>query len=246
MRSNMKRDIRILLTMRVELSGSPEERRDAISHDWLACLDALGWTPVLLPNRPSQVIAMLERERPEACILSGGNDVGPVDARDVSGASAAPERDAVEREVLRYAVDRGCPVLGVCRGMQMINVFFGGRLIRDLTGLAPATGSHAGTLHRLTLTHATFRTWAGAPEIESNSFHRNGVTAETLAPTLRVMAQCGPVIEAVAHTTLPIVGIQWHPERDRSAVRLDNRLFEALPGGFADLIPASAAGPGPA
>jgi putative glutamine amidotransferase len=158
-------------------------------------------------------------------ILSGGGNisdaVGTLSGRPAAVLAAqtdlAPERDVTETALLRAAVEHGWPVLGVCRGMQVLNLFHGGRLV-------PVAG-HAGTRHALSATLAAGLPQAPKFDLEVNSFHDCGVPSDAVGLDLRVLATADGYAEAVVHEQLPQLGIMWHPERNRPFTATDIALF---------------------
>jgi putative glutamine amidotransferase len=138
-------------------------------------------------------------------ILTGGNDLAHLpDATDT-----APERDAFERNLLEVCTRRRLPVLGVCRGMQMLVDHCGGRV-------GPIEG-HVATMHALTMHPLARKCPFPMPGLERqavNSFHRYGTLVGQEGPALRVAASARDgTVEAVVHESLPQWGIMWHPER---------------------------------
>lgn len=207
---------RIGITQRVELSPSGAERRDCLDQRWAPLLDTLGLTPVPLANRVAHPAGYLDALDLAGLILSGGNDLA-----GVPGArSPAPERDRFEQAALSWALQSGRPVLGVCRGLQAINVFLGGRL-------APASG-HAGTRHAVrTLRDANPFAWPESFEV--NSYHDFGIPAGALATDLDALARSGEGgIEAFRHRSASCVGIMWHPEREAAPAERDLELMRRL------------------
>ena len=208
----------IAVSMRVVSSASYFEPRDAISHDWTRLLDGLGLTPVFVPNVLASPGRYLESIHARGLILTGGDDLGPVTG-EAGSEGDATERDRTERALLREALGASRPVLGVCRGMQLINVHFGGSLCRDLAPFGP----HAGKSHAVDV--AEMPDESHASSVVTNSYHQHGVLTSGVAPPLRVFASCGEVVEGVQHNTLPLLGVQWHPERPNPAAELDRRLL---------------------
>jgi len=107
----------VAITQRVSVVSAYGERRDCLDQAWTKFLSACGLLPVLLPNVPEAALALCEAVGIAGLVLTGGNDLA------VLGGDA-PERDAVENALLDLAEQRGLPVLGVCRGMQVIQQRF--------------------------------------------------------------------------------------------------------------------------
>lgn len=205
---------RIAITQRVERAASHGEQRDCLDQRWAALLEDLGLDLLAVPNGLAQPQQWLERQKVSGLILSGGNDLCHLPAAN----SASPERDRTEHALLSLARERQLPVLGVCRGMQMLNHFLGGDLV-SLSG-------HAGCMHDVFAVSADAR-FAGYAEV--NSFHNWGIAQAGLAPDLhaRVVAADGSV-EAAAHRTLPWLAIMWHPERPSANAVQDAALLRHL------------------
>jgi len=200
-------DLTIALTMRVTHPSAYAEPRDSVSHDWIAKLDAAGADILLLPNGLSDPAAPLRRRRPDLVILSGGEDLG-----------MEPVRDAAERAVLEHCLDQAIPVLGVCRGMQLINDYYGGRT-------EPVEG-HVAVRHTLAVDAPFDDLYPGSAE--TNSFHNRAISRHGLSPELTAWATDGAgLIEALAHRTAPLLGVMWHPERPGHPAG-DDALIERL------------------
>lgn len=176
----------IAITQRVEYMEQIGERRDALSQEWAVLADACGFTPLPLPNRLETVQDLLAALPVQGYLLTGGNDLSAY-------GGDAPERDGVERYLIQAAVDKGIPLLGVCRGMQLVLDYFGTPLRR--------VEGHVRVEHALDNGEC------------SNSFHSWGAV-ECRAPLAAEAWSGDGVLEAVAHRDYPwIHGIMWHPER---------------------------------
>ena len=151
---------------------------------------------------------------PEGCdalLLPGGGDMEPWRYGQSNTASRGlePERDTAELMLLERFTAAGKPVLGICRGIQVINVFFGGTLCQDLPGHAATDGKDS--FHTVCTARSPLLAVCG-PVCRVNSAHHQAVDA--LGRGLRAIqwAEDGAV-EAVCHDCLPVWGVQWHPER---------------------------------
>jgi gamma-glutamyl-gamma-aminobutyrate hydrolase PuuD len=191
----------ILISMRTVENATYAETRDAISHDWQRLLAGHGITPILVPNSLNGISAYFDVGA-SGLLLTGGDDLGPDDMPSL--------RDKTEAVLLNGAIENRMPVFGTCRGLHVINRYFGGRPERRLE-------SHVGE-HAIEV--------VGEGLVHVNSFHNQGVLEGGLAADLDVFAIAeGGVVEGVTHKTLPITAVQWHPERPNPAAELDRKLI---------------------
>ncbi|NLX11792.1 MAG: type 1 glutamine amidotransferase [Chloroflexi bacterium] len=217
----------------ITMSAQHHERgRDLLQHTYLPYLMPFGIIPVLIPNVLPDPAAYADALGIEALILTGGGDVDPAHYHQPLNGSdnISPARDATELRLLARAVERGCPVLGICRGMQVINVFFGGGLVQDIPTQIGRAVNHDNAEHAVRIVDPDLARLLAAGRLTVNSFHHQGVTAATLAPPLDVFALCDDdgMIEGIRHPAHPILGVQWHPERSSPSAEADRRLIEAV------------------
>ncbi|MDD5679947.1 MAG: gamma-glutamyl-gamma-aminobutyrate hydrolase family protein [Candidatus Omnitrophica bacterium] len=212
--------LRIGITMRAVRNDAYPEERDALSRDWSVCIKKILPGAVLIPltNNPGAAVGTIKKLKINGIILSGGNDWGK-----------APERDKTESEIVRYCLIRKLPVLGACRGMQVLNILHGGQIERDIR--KASRENHAGTYHGIYIKEGSiFQKLAKGAVERVNSFHNQGVMIGAAAAQLDVFAITkGGVIEGFCHRTKPIIGIQWHPERENGkAASFDRQLISNL------------------
>ena len=150
-------------------------------------------------------------------VVGGGNDIDPaVYGGDVSfSPKTDPARDAYELRALELAEERNLPVLGICRGAQLMNVHRGGTLIADLSRHRVLT-SNRGTLLARKVVDITagseLASWLGKARTKVNSLHHQAV--ERTGAGLRVTAKDrDDIVQGIESTSgPPWVGVQWHPE----------------------------------
>ena len=188
--------ITVAITQRVVIVPEYGERRDCLDQAWPRFLATCGLMPIALPNVIEVALALCARAEVGGLVLSGGNDLA------ICGGDA-PERDAMESALLDWAERRALPVLGVCRGMQVIQQRFAIGLRRVEGHVAPRQ------IIRI----------EGEPK-EVNSYHR--FAAFDSRPPLDVWAVSDDgVVKAIRHSRQPMTGIMWHPER-RSPFSIDD------------------------
>ncbi|WP_245588590.1 gamma-glutamyl-gamma-aminobutyrate hydrolase family protein [Deinococcus pimensis] len=187
-----------------------------------------GATPVLLPLIP-EAAADLLRDL-DGLVLSGGVDVNPAlygEAPDPQLGEVDDLRDATEAALYREARGRGLPVLGICRGAQLINVLEGGTLVQHLDGHAQTQDGHAydDVTHDVVFDTASGLLARFHPEVTRvNSHHHQAVKA--VAPTLRVAARTPEgLVEALEGDG--VVAVQWHPEATFRGAPDTNGTFRA-------------------
>jgi putative glutamine amidotransferase len=172
-------------------------------------------------------------DRIEALVLTGGPDVEPhrYGRPDASGlCSSSPERDAAEWAILERA--RRIPMLAICRGAQLLNVFHGGTLIPDLADANPVhkRSDETWRLHEVTIESGTrLHEIAGRLSAVVNSSHHQAV--DRLAPAFRVSAMHNGIVEAFEPAEAAeafTLAVQWHPEAMEPGQPLCDRVLDAL------------------
>lgn len=220
-----------MLKLAVTLSLDPHRPADFLRHTYIRFCQELGVWPLLIPNTLDDPAAYAQALDLDGLLLSGGGDVHPsrYGAPNTHSDEIAPERDATEWRLLDWATAHHKPVIGICRGMQVLNVYFGGALVQDIAALLPGGPDHTQGDHPIALTHARLADTLGGAALRVNSFHHQGVTAATLAPELEgiALSEEDGVVEALWHRALPVLGVQWHPERPGPSAEVDRRLLRA-------------------
>ena len=150
-------------------------------------------------------------ERCEALLLPGGGDVEPwrYGAKTLDCRGAEPARDEEELRLIDEFLSAGKPILGICRGLQILNVYFGGTLSQHVEGHSAVDGRDS--FHPSHIASSPLRRLYGEA-LQVNSAHHQAI--DRLGSGLQAVqwADDGG-IEAVMHETLPVWAVQWHPER---------------------------------
>lgn len=214
--------------MKIAIIG---RKKDTLRYEsYLSALPAQAVTTLFLGELPSC----------DAVVLPGGGDITPAffGERNTGSRNIDTELDILQFQAVDHCIRSRTPLLGICKGMQVINVAFGGSIIQEL----PASTIHSyqgeDQYHPTYAAGDSFLTGLYGEQFVVNSAHHQGLGR--LGKGLLPIQWCSRdhCIEAIIHEELPIIGLQWHPER------LDSKKT-AITGSpllsyFASLISASA------
>ncbi|MCE9925848.1 MULTISPECIES: gamma-glutamyl-gamma-aminobutyrate hydrolase family protein [Aeromonas] len=205
---------RIGITLRTCQALGYQEARDGLARDWYRFLQQMdwGWDWVLLPNLGAQSVAYAQAQHIEGLILSGGEDLG-----------SDPLRDESELALLKHAIMQRLPVLGVCRGMQLIQRSSGGKLVVE------GGEHHVSTRHTVSLCRGL--PWRGVNEelhLEANSYHANRIPLPLPTGLWALAIDADGYCEAFLHQSMKLAGIMWHPEREVLSNEFDRQLCRWL------------------
>lgn len=191
-----------------------------------------GGIPVLIPSLPESPGLLRETvSRIDGLLLPGSRDMDPRYYNEEPHPKLRPmsaERTETELIVLKESCERTIPVLGICGGMQLLNVFFGGSLYQDISSFLPDAVPHEkGAVHDILIENGTLlHRVSGSSEFDVKSYHHQAV--KDIGAGLRVSATAPDGIVEGIEATKPvyIVGVQWHPEREHS--EFADRIFESF------------------
>jgi len=208
------------------LQNKHGDKIDSLADNYILFLEKLGIKSILIPNQTQAVDYYFNQFPIAGVILSGGNDVDPelYHGSRRKGLEIVPERDQVEKRMLEIAIKKNLPLLGICRGLQFINVFFKGKL----TQINKEANHPPGKNHLIKIVDEKMKNFLGE-ETEVNSYHNQGIKKKELSPKLKAFALTeDEIIEGVYHPTLPILGIQWHPERPSPNQEFNKKLINGF------------------
>jgi len=195
-----------------------------------------GGAPVLLPREADPDVVRAVMGTVDALLLSGGGDIVSLEFGEEPHPAAKyqdPIRDAMEFEATRVAIDRGIPILGICRGIQTLNVAMGGTLVQDVPSQVPDALQHYHNEVESVLTHtidiepdSILARVLGVTTTAVNSWHHQSV--KDAAPGLRITARARDgVVEALeADDGRPILTVQCHPEACCKAYPFLQKIFD--------------------
>ncbi|CDF22106.1 putative uncharacterized protein [Prevotella sp. CAG:617] len=207
----------------IGITGNFGDKGCELAEGYFSCIEAAGGVPLVIPVLTETSALMQILNRIDGLMLSGGGDLNPLlleqdPSPRLHGVN--PRRDSMELLLTRLAYDRQLPILGICRGLQVMTVALGGTVMQDISESMPGVklvkhdqnmprgfASHTVTAAKDSLVGRLFGT-----RFAVNSFHHQAVEHPGQALHVTARASDG-VVEAVESTEFkPIVGVQWHPE----------------------------------
>lgn len=207
---NMKH---IALTQRIIEIKEYSEIRDTLDAQWARLFQHLNFIPVILPTF-CDFDQLINNISFEGIILTGGNDLS-----DFSEDPLSLIRDNFEKQLLGYALSNNIPVLGVCRGAQLIASYFNGTLL--------PVKNHADTNHKLIVNNnSSYKDILDNIDIV-NSYHNYAI--KDISSDFIVSARAEDnTIEAIEHKSARVAGHMWHPERSRPFSEFEMALIKNI------------------
>lgn len=197
----------ILLTTGTETVRGMAQRQ--LFDNYAAAIYEAGGQPLLALGMEEELA-----ERADGLFLTGGVDIEPgrygMERKKRCG-KADLRRDEEELGLFGAFLERRKPILGVCRGLQLVNTALGGTLWQDQEEECGVTGHLDGEIHLVSSEPDSIVGKLFGEEFLVNSYHHQSV--RTLGEGLRVSARAGKIVEGFEHETLPVWAVQWHPER---------------------------------
>ena len=206
----------------IGISGNFREGDCTLAQGYYMSVLEAGGTPVVIPPYDNQEALVSLLDSLDGIVLSGGADIDPDYLREeaLDCVSVNPRRDAQELLLVRLAVDRQIPILGICRGIQILAAALGGKLYQDIRTqhdresiehsqtIARGLPSHNVQLEKDSLLYQLFK----KETLAVNSFHHQAVKEVPQGFRVTAVAPDG-IIEGMESTAFrPILGVQWHPE----------------------------------
>ncbi|MDO5027378.1 MAG: gamma-glutamyl-gamma-aminobutyrate hydrolase family protein [Tissierellia bacterium] len=210
--------------------------RSYANEDYVNAVIKNGGIPFILPVTEDEEIVKSQIDHLDGLIITGGHDISPSCYNEEPMQrlqETLPARDKFDLYLFKYAIEKNIPIFGICRGFQMMNVYFGGSLYQDLSYNKDYYIQHDQKdgatikIHSIDVDEDSFLYQAvGEKNIRVNSFHHQ--VLKDIPDDLRVVARAKDgVAEAIQHKTYDyMVGVQFHPEMLFEVDSRMNKLFE--------------------
>ena len=207
------------ITQRTSIRSGQSQIYDSLDQQWVKFLQNCGLCPVIVPNLIDEIKDYAEEINLSGFILSGGGDFSNIVEKNnrIKDIKNDPnlfssERDILEFKIIEHCHSKNIPLLGVCRGMQMLNFYYGGKLELII--------GHSGNMRKLENLQSEYKF-----DEFVNSYHEKAILYETLSREFIPLASSENVIKSFKHKKLPQLGIMWHPERNNPFSNNDINLF---------------------
>ncbi len=207
--------------------------RAYVNDDYVRSVRQSGGIPLMLPILEEDDILDFYADTMDSLILSGGHDINPHlydEEIDPKTGDIFPRRDSFDMSLIEKMVERKKPVLGICRGFQLINVMFGGSLYQDTSLCEKKLMKHwqnqdcAMPVQNVHFSGDNFFTQLYGEKLFVNSWHHQ--VLKQIAPGFEICGRTSDgVIEAIEDKERKIIGVQWHPEM-MSRDGLHKKIFE--------------------
>ena len=196
-------------------------KRAYVNKDYVDAVIRAGGVPLIIPFSTDKEVIISQAQLIDGLILSGGHDINPYNYGQEPSQKIGetfPERDTYEMILLEESKKRNIPILGICRGFQLINVAAGGTLYQDLSLIPGNSLKHNQVsnptvkTHKVEIKENSFISSIFGKETMVNSFHHQVINK--VANDFIVVAKASDgVVEAIEHKTYKfLVAVQWHPE----------------------------------
>jgi len=204
----------VLISQRI-IVDSCNQKVDSLEKAYVEYFDSFGIDTFPVTNFIKHPRSYFKKVRYQGLILSGGGIIAP-----------NRERYKTESELIKVALLHKLPILGICHGMQMLNHYFGGKITKNIHDNAAVLRSPK-VGHSVSIEKPIFGL-RGVYKV--NHYHLDGVRRNQVTKNFDIFAvdKDLDIIEGIVHKSLPIVGLQWHPERKGSEKKLNETIIKNI------------------
>ena len=200
----------ILITQRSDFIKSFNETRDSLDQRWTDLFSLMGCDFLILPNKLEKPINYVKKFKISGVIISGGNNFEIENLQS----KVIHNRDTTEISIINYCIKKKIPILGICRGMQVLNLYHGGKIEKVL--------GHVGTHHNIQTSGKSKFIF----DKRVNSFHKFSINQNDTAKQFDILAKNKEHVEAFYSEKYNQLGIMWHPERNKPFSKNDLKLIK--------------------
>ena len=195
---------KIGIVLKLDSFGKYNEKRENIDVRFINLLQGLNFLPILIPSKIDDINSYLKKASLDGIILSPGGD--PLENNS---------RRKNEYKIIRYSILTKTPILGICRGAQVLNLYFGGSL-KKVKG-------------HVRKNHSLYGNLVKSKKVIVNSYHNLGFDKKLLGKDLQTEAYTKDnVIECFSHKKYKVLGIMWHPERYKIPKLFDKKILKSF------------------
>ena len=197
----------VAISTRITRAVDYHEIRDSISHDLVDNLVNQNFIPLLIPNTNLTPEQYFQKIPFDLLILSGGDDL--ITGKKISADLKEEKiRDEIEKDYLKFSLKKNIPIIGICRGMQIINHYFGGKITLGFKD------THVNKNHKIIIEDFGKEIFPN-DKFLVNSFHKNIITLNDMSSELLpLMFAEDNSVEGFIHKKKSILGVMFHPERN--------------------------------
>ncbi len=209
---------RVAVVTRKTLNSNYNETYNSISDNWLDFFNELNIEPVFLTDKIKNPISYFKKLNCSCLFLLNGEDTKlKINKKKFKGGT---NRDFIEFKLLNYCLQQNIPILGICRGHQFINIYFGGKIKK--------IDNHVNKKHKIKIIDKSYRKIFKRDYFLVNSFHNYGIYKDDLSKELIPWAVAEDTIEGFYNKNYKILSMMWHPERRRLINKYELKLISDL------------------
>ena len=204
---------KILVSQRVDYSNKNDEKRNSLDQRWTKFLLKCNLYPIFLSNNKRYLKILIKNEKFNGILITGGNNLSKLTSFD-----SYRERDQLEKLLIEYAIKKNIPILGVCRGMQMIQDYFGIKL-KKING-------HNKGKHKIIFEQDKLFSINKIKNFKYFPSYHNYGTKSNNHKFEKIAFSHDGITEAIKHKKFKIYCQMWHPERNKKFLDFDVKIFK--------------------